>query len=381
MRRVLLFLLALCAFAPAEAEIRLGVETELYSTLLTIEGPEDWRYFQSGSAGISFRNEGSKQVRGELVLDFSQTGASALDTPEISLKKLYIRPGIGDLLFTFGKTRSTWGAGLAFNAGDLIFGSDSVDFTSGAEEPRNETAWLVNMEIPIGAFSFLELITLPGNTPDDRSAETDPADSLPTIDTASAGGRLSIEAGPLNLQTGYLYRGDEIAGLGSTGHRAFLSLEGIAPFNWHISASTTGDPADFSIENLGDNWMITGGAFNNHTIAYIMKLSWRMEFLLKPSASFAPKNSSGEDVPAGLYGLFLYPTLSLSPRENITYSLSALLSPIDLSANTAFSLDWNIYESLVLTGRFSVQAGECGDVFDLYNPGALSWSIGARYLY
>ena len=111
-----------------------------------------------GSAGMSFMSRGSRDVKGEIALDFSEAGGML--TPV--LQKLYIRPYFGDVKVSIGKTRTTWGAGFAFNAGDIIFGSDSVSFDTTSDDPRSETAWLTNAEIPLGDFSFLELIVLPG---------------------------------------------------------------------------------------------------------------------------------------------------------------------------------------------------------------------------
>ena len=72
-----LFLLALAL--PLCAEVRLGVEAEFYNTLATGSGLDDWRYFLSGTAGLSLRNKGSRVVRGELTLEVNETGGSAAE--------------------------------------------------------------------------------------------------------------------------------------------------------------------------------------------------------------------------------------------------------------------------------------------------------------
>lgn len=390
---VLIFAGFFGAFHPyfVAAELRLSVDTELTNTFLTVEGIDDWRYFQSGSAGLSLLNEGSRLVRGELVLDFEGTGGAAGSTqePTVNLRRFYLRPGIGPVLFTLGKTRSTWGSGLVFNAGDLIFGSDTVDFSAGSEDPRRETAWLVNAEIPLGDFSFLELIALPGTS----DAEAAGYDALPPLSSASGGARLSLETGPLNIQTGYLYRGDEIAGLGPTGHRFFAGLEGIAPLDWYIAATaSTETAAPFSSGNLQDGLIITGGFFDSLTQAYTMGVSWRVEFLLRPEGAFSPLTTgeiaevleiteSGGGTLAGEYGLYVYPSLTLSPRDRLSFTFSSILSPVDLSANSFFGVEWNIYEALTILGSIAIQAGETDDVFHPGNPGGISCSLGAKYRY
>jgi len=372
MKRLLTILFLVSLALPLSAEVRLSVDTEFYNTFTTLSGLDDWRYFLSGTAGLAFRNKGSRVVRGELALEFVETGGSTAQTLSPTLKRLYIRPSFGDVLVSVGKTRSTWGAGFAFNAGDVIFGSDSVDFDSRASDPRTETAWLTNVEIPLGDFSFLEIIALPGNMG---------VEETPTIDKASAGARVSFEVGDFNIQTGYLYRGDLIADLGSKGQRAYLSLEGISPINWHLSSSATTGLGDFSTETIKESCMITGGAFYDHTVGYDMKLSWQMEFLVKPFASFELDVVPVADDQDGVYGLYLYPTISFVPRGNLVFSLSSVVSPVDLSANTTLGVSWNIYEELILLGYYSVQSGESGDVFNLDKPGGMSCTLGGRYLY
>jgi len=134
MKRLLTILFLVSLALPLSAEVRLSVDTEFYNTFTTLSGLDDWRYFLSGTAGLAFRNKGSRVVRGELALEFVETGGSTAQTLSPTLKRLYIRPSFGDVLVSVGKTRSTWGAGFAFNAGDVIFGSDSVDFDSRASD-------------------------------------------------------------------------------------------------------------------------------------------------------------------------------------------------------------------------------------------------------
>ncbi len=372
MKRFLTTLFLVSLALPLSAEVRLSVDTEFYNTFTTLSGLDDWRYFLSGAAGLTFQNMGSRVVRGELTLEFAGTGDPSGQSFSPTLKRLYIRPSFGDVLISVGKTRSTWGAGFAFNAGDVIFGSDSVDFDTRAADARTETAWLTNVEIPLGNFSFLEIIALPGN----RGGE-----EIPAMDKASAGARISFEVGNFNIQTGYLYRGDLIANLGSRGQRAYLSLEGIYPINWHFSSSATTGLGDLSTETIKESCMITGGAFYDHTAGYDMKLSWRMEFLVKPFASFEPDVVPVAGDHDAAYGLYLYPAISFLPRGNLVFSLSSVISPVDLSANTTLGVSWNIYEELTLLGYYSVQSGESGDVFNLDKPVGMSCALGARYLY
>ena len=369
-RSLFIFVVVVFAF-PLTAEVRVGVNTEFYNTFTSLTGVDEvWAYAMTGQTGLKFQNKGSRAIRGELSLEFIEMGSALLP----SLKKLYIRPGFGDVLVSVGKTRSTWGAGFAFNAGDIIFGSDSVTFDITAADPRTETAWLTSAEVPLGDFSFFELIILPG-----QMDLTDPDNpTVPTVDKTSAGGRVSFEAGDFNVQGGYLYRGDLIAGLGSSGHRAFISFEGISPMDWHLSTSTATDTDSLNQDTLENSWKISGGASRDHFMGEYddISLGWRIEFLVKPFCEWEESDTTGVE-----YGLYLFPSVNLVPQGNLVYSLSSIISPLDLSAHTTFGVSWNIYEELTLLGYASVQTGEAGDVFNLDNPVGLSFSLGGRYVY
>ena len=105
-------------------------------------------------------------------------------------------------------------------------------------------------------------------------------------------------------------------------------------------------------------------------------LGWRIEFLVKPFCEWEESDTTGVE-----YGLYLFPSVNLVPQGNLVYSLSSIISPLDLSAHTSFGVSWNIYEELTLLGYASVQTGEAGDVFNLDNPVGLSFSLGGRYVY
>ncbi len=369
MKKTIIILILLILTIPISAEVRIGINTEFYNSLFSLTGIEDiWGYTLTGNAALSFKNKGSRVLRGEISLDFTEAGQNLIP----SLRKLYIRPDFGDIRVSVGKTRSTWGAGFAFNAGDLIFGSDSVNFDTKADDPRTETAWLTNIEFPLGDFSFLEIITLPGNID-----FTDPSNPvIPTLEKTSAGARISFEAGDFNIQTGYLYRGDLIAGLGSKGHEAFISLEGISPVNWHLSTSAANGIENYSGEMIKESWMITGGCSWDHLLGKTrdLTLSWQIEFIARPFHSFENDHS-------GDYAIYIYPSVTYIPGGTAAYSISSIISPVDSSANTTLGVSWNIYEELTLLGYYSIQTGKNDDTFNLNKAGGMSCTIGGRYSY
>lgn len=370
MKRTAGVLIAIMALSvPIFAETRVSVTAELLNTVASGAQLEDWTFLPTGSAELALRNQGSRRVRSELVLRYLPVGEGVL----ASLERLYARASFGEVLVTVGKTRSSWGAGLALNAGDIIFGSSSTDFSLQATDPRSQTSWLVSSELPLGDFSFAEIIVLPG-VPDISNPF---APKAPALNDAAAGTRVSLALGDITMQSGYIFRGHEIAGLGTTGHHGFLSVEGYVPVTWHLSAATRTPRDRWDANALSDDLVVTAGANGDISLPADRTLAWQLEALVRPFGAF--ESSPGAE--ASEYGLFLYPGISFLPRTGLTISLASLVSPIDLSANSLFSISWNIYESLTLLSYTSIASGEETDLFSIEKPGGVSFTIGARYVY
>lgn len=359
---ILCAVIALTAFA----ESRVSVSAELFNSVRSGAELESWTYLLGGAAELSVMNRGSRLVRSELLLRFVPAGRSLAT----ELQRFYTRATFGEVLATIGKTRSSWGSGIALNAGDIIFGSSSVDFSLLEADPRSQTAWLTSVEIPIGVFSFAELIALPGEI----DASDPLAPTVPGLADSSVGGRVSLAAGNATVQAGYLYRGHRIAGLGDTGHHAFLSTEGYLPFNWHVSASARTPANELQSDAIEQSLTITAGAFDDISLVADRTITWQLETVIRPYGAF---EASGD----GSYGVYLYPAVGLAPRTGLNLTISSLVSPIDVSANTAFSGSWNIYESLTLLASVSVRSGESGDTFSLADAGGVSLTVGTRYVY
>jgi len=368
-RTILSVMVGVVLAGSAAAETRVGVTAELLSGLASGPHLESWTLAPAGSAELSLRNTGSRLVRAELLLRFAAGAPSG--APE--LRRLYARAALGETLVTVGRTRSSWGAGLALNAGDIIFGSSSVDFSLRAADPRTETAWLTSVEIPFGDFSFVEVIALAGS-PD----LTNPSAPVPpAVDETSAGGRVNLAAGNATIQAGYLYRGDRIAGLGGTGHHAYLTAEGFVPVNWHVSASARTPVGRWDAATVRESLTVSVGAFDDAALPADRALSWQVEAIVRALGSFEPRAGAG----AGDYAVFVFPGVGLTPRAGLSVALSSLVSPVDLSSTSTLSVSWSIYEALTLLGYASVAAGEPDDLFSIEQPGGLSFVAGARYVY
>jgi hypothetical protein len=139
----------------------------------------------------SWKSRGVENAKTEVILDIT-----AADTVLFDIAKAQIRLFFGDLEVSVGKTRSNWGAGNFFNAGDLIFEEVPSDLT--VDEFRTTNRWMLVPRYYLGDFSYLELIAIapPYNLGEQLQAQLamppQPLPPGPGFDEASVGGTASF---------------------------------------------------------------------------------------------------------------------------------------------------------------------------------------------
>ncbi|MCX7029806.1 MAG: hypothetical protein NTU62_06750, partial [Spirochaetes bacterium] len=146
-------LLATGAVKPLAADI--GVKLRLMESASRL-GEGDWALVTMGTARVSAAVS-SENVKAEVAVD-----ALLGDGIVASLARASIGVRFPSFRLTVGKARLSWGEGVAFNAGDLLFGGASptgLDLT--AEALRDDAAWLASVYVPMGRFSFAEAVVLP----------------------------------------------------------------------------------------------------------------------------------------------------------------------------------------------------------------------------
>ena len=364
-RDVVIVWMVLGALASLGAEPRVGVELSFINPIVRGDGWDEWLYAQTGSAEISLLATESNRVRGGVELELQRPIVNERDSEQLSvvLQRLYLRPSVGDLLFSVGKTRTTWGTGIAFNAGDIVFGSLSPSFDVTSSEPRGETEWLTNVEIPIGFFSFVEVLVVAPHGGDEH------------VRNSSLGTRVSLELGPLTTQLGYLYRGGPVAGIEGEGHRVFVSIDGYKPLNWSVAASCSTPLEEISTSVVRDTTQVSFALSYDHTVFYDQSVTWRVEGVIAPWGEFSARDE------AVTYGVYLYPTLTYTPRSQLSFSVSSIVSPVDISALCSTGVRWNLYEELILESYLVAQIGENGDTFGYDRTGGMALQLGTHYTY
>jgi hypothetical protein len=272
---------------------------------------------------------------------------------------------------TVGKARLSWGEGTAFNAGDLIFGSDSaVSLDLTADVLRDDAAWLVSAYVPLGPFSFAEAVILP--PPVDVAAVFEPPYAPPPdpSDTA-AGARVQGKLLGIKTEAAYLFRGAEPA------HHAAVSLQGNLVVDWHLSASASipaiaPDAADFT-----EGLRLSAGLFHLQRLGDRATLSIRLETLVAPGGSWSEEEPSTSAV----YGILLYPELVFGLDESFSVTMRALVSPVDGSALLVPGVSLSLHKGLTFLGMASVGLGDGTDSFGFDRFGGLAFILGCAYTY
>lgn len=335
-------------------------------------------------------------TRGELKLELTAGADGALRT---DLTRAWVRarfPWFAERSFhvTAGKAALTWGEGLFYNAGDVIFGTElnPGDLTGSLE--RNRAAWLAHAFLPTGTFSFFQpviVVPLPNFTElaDDPTAYPDA--------TETAGGlRYQARLGNVELESGYFIDG------AAEEHRPYVSVNGHLGVDLYGAVSTTVPQALYAgssaerkaaAEDARDALTVTAGGLYNARLPRSQQLSARLEAVLRPSAEWSEQDSAAGGSGAGSgassggagsqpqYALELYPELVWTLSPNFTLYARSVLSPVDLSALASPGLSWNLYDGLSLQLFASAQLGEESDTYGFDRYGGASVTGFVRYVY
>ena len=231
----------------------------------------EWFALGQGTANLTLKSKGNSNVKGQLSIE------AVLGEPSlIDISRAFVKVRFPGFRATLGKTRLSWGEGFFFNAGDLLYGSTSVQADLTSDILRDEAGWLTQLYLALGAFSFVEAIYLPGDVNLLELVE-DPSAALPALADSSVGGRLVGKLLGLKLEGGYLYRGL------TNVHDPYLSFQGNLLVDWHLSASGSFQGGeDLEGEAFLDTVRISAGLFHMLRITRISSLALRLEGLSYP---------------------------------------------------------------------------------------------------
>jgi hypothetical protein len=369
----LLILLALApAIVPVPAAAEVAPSVTITASGSVLRNSAETQALPVVEASLELDSAGNRNVKGYFQLDSYVGQTIGIDIPQA-----YLKVRLPWFRLTLGKTRVSWGEGFVFNAGDVVFGSmEAISGDLSGSTLRSQTAWLGSVYVPLGAFSFLEAVTLPYGVPDPTldttTLTTDLADlkvPLP-LHSLSGGIRGVFKLGRTTLETGYYATGRK-----PTEHRPYVSCHGHLLVDWNLSAAM-GIPQFDTNWQLWDQFLrISAGMFHMVNLGLNRSLSFRLEAAVRPGADW-------EEIPDGAdYALVLFPEISFSPSDTVSLELRSLISPVDLSALNLFGVSWNIYQGLTIFSYLSLPAGDGNDQYRWDQDMLTFWTTGLEFVY
>lgn len=351
-RNLLLLLVLSFLFTPLLAAVVPVVDMSLLGTFDYKPSTESFHQLMRMDLKISLPSPHSGNVRGEVVLKASYPGTSP--TLDEVIHKAYLRARFPSFRLTAGKTRLSWGDGMLFNAGDVLYGSSSTSVSLTQATLRETTGWMASLNYPLGFFSFFETVLIPSTSG--------------RIEDAGFGLRFYTNVGETKVETGFA-----TTDAGTRKNKPYVSLQGNIGPDWYLSSSVELDQA-FSAST--SDFLVTGGFFHSIYFSGDRTLTLRLEFLSRPLERWA---FEGQD--DATCTLLLYPELVYTPTSSLSLSLRSILSPLDLSMNTTVGASWSVFEGFSLVGFLSAPFGQSSDLFNWEGSQTISLAIGASWIY
>lgn len=353
-KRALLLLLVLSfLFTPLFSAVVPVVDMSLLGNLNYKPSTETFQQGMVMDLKISLPSPNSGNVRGEVVLEATYPSAAALTLDNI-VHKVYLRARFPSFRLTAGKTRLSWGDGMLFNAGDVLYGSASTSVNLMQATLRETTGWMASLNYPLGFFSFAEAILIPSTTT--------------RVEDAGFGLRFYTNVGETKVEAGY-------ATTDSSGrtHKPYVSLQGNIGPDWYLSSSVT---LDQELSASSSDFLVTGGLFHSLYFSGDRTMTLRLEFLSRPLESWAFK--SQEDATCTL---LLYPEVVYTPSSTLSLSMRTILSPLNFSGQATLGASWSVFEGFSLVGYLSAPFGQSSDLFNWEGIQTISMNIGASWIY
>jgi hypothetical protein len=367
---VLLVLVLVPAIVPVPAAAEVAPSVTITASASVLRNSGETQALPAVEASLELDSVGNKNVKGYFQIDSFIGESIGIDIPQA-----YLKVRLPWFRLTLGRTRVSWGDGFVFNAGDVVFGSmDTISGDLSGSTLRSETAWLGSVYVPLGAFSFLEAVTLPYGVPDptkDTLTTNLLALTVPLpLHSLSGGIRGVFKLGRTTLEAGYY-----ATGRAPTEHRPYLSLHGHLLVDWNLSAAMAIPQFDTDWQRWDEYLGISAGMFHMINLGLNRSLSFRLEGSLRPGADW-------KEIPGGAdYALVLFPELSFSPNDTVSLQLRSLISPVDRSALNLFSVSWNIYQGLTIFSYLSLPAGDGNDLYQWDQDRLTSWTAGLEFVY
>ncbi len=316
---------------PLWGESTIITKMELYDTVARM-GESTWLNNGSGFLTVRFDQKNNKHVKSQLRI----TAASASDTGDFSfsIERAYVKFRFPYFRAVIGKAPSSWGEGLIFNAGNLLFADSGIQTNLMQQDFSGTAAWMTGITIPLSPFSYTELVSLP------------PDSIFLGIGASKAGGRIVSASGPVKIEAGYLYDGSADI------HKTSISFQVNSLLNSYISAAAYFPAGSTFTKSLKSSLLITAGLYSMTNIGYSGTLFYRLETRIKPNGVWTQDD-----------GIYLYSELSYAFQSGKALILRGFISPVDRSSVIVPGFSWNVFQGFTFTSLISLGTGSPGSTF------------------
>jgi len=326
---------------PLWGENSITAKLELYDSIGRL-GADNWYSTGIGIASIIINQKDNRNVKSQIKLSAVMPDPIGNDAIYFDISRAYVKFRFPKIRAVIGKAPFSFGEGLVFNAGDVIFGSSALNTNLMQSEFLDTATWLTTLYYPLGNFSYLETIAI---SPDPMSD---------SIDITMGGGRVVTKLGNTKLESGYIYDGLKDA------HKPYITLQGNLYLDWHLSATAALQTSNGLTDSLKDSLVITTGIYSLARIGYDGILNYRLEAMIKPYEKWNEYSAGTE---SESYGIYLYPELSYSFNSSMTLILRGFVSPVDFSAIAIPGFSWNVFQGFNLIGFAAFSIGDPDDTY------------------
>ncbi len=334
---------ALLAFLvlPLWGENSITAKMELYNSTGRLKA-DNWYSTGIGIASIIINQKGNRNVKSQIKLSAVMPDPTGDNPIYFDISRAYVKFRFPRIRAVIGKAPFSWGEGLVFNAGDVIFGGSALNTNLMQSEFLDIATWLTTLYYPLGNFSYLESIAI---SPDVMSD---------SIDITTGGGRVVTKLGNTKLESGYIYDGLQDA------HKPYMTLQGNLYLDWHLSATAALPTGNALTPSFEESLVITAGIYSLVRIGYDGTLNYRLEAMIKPYEKWNEYSAATE---SEVYGIYLYPEFSYSFNSGMALMLRGFVSPVDLSAVAIPGFSWNVFQGFNLLGFAAFYIGEPDDTY------------------
>lgn len=353
---------------------------------------EAWDFNLIGNAytRVILQNENQQLIKALFAIEANVSDKAA----GFGIYQAYIRfrTNNGLFRFTMGKAPISWGEGIYYNAGDVLFSSTNPSMDFNRVIKTDNTRWVIVPYFSIGSNGFFEaLISTPSlsyydtfiyNYLDgigfggDLSYLNDPSWS-----NLNAGFRFSWKSLDVQWQTGVMYIGSD------TLTRPFISMSGgiAQTVDWYLSSRVGLSPDGFNDGDWYKSWDISLGFYFPWVFRDSSNLSIRVEGLIRPLGNWYLQNgiSSNEwEITREYLAAQAFLDITYILNSFFTFSFRDIYSIIDQSTviNVMFTL--SPLQDLSLTFNTIIQVGgKDNTLFNLEKENSLLFSIILRYIW